>query len=122
MLTRQICASKAVGPQTRALTYSILRTALDWNTQNDITSILCEGQGMFLQAPESGGQGTAIDAGDGRQRRYMAPADVAEDNLESTRSHGAAARTAAASSCFVAVKLGSRMPGSGRLPACANSG
>jgi hypothetical protein len=52
MLIRLIYVSKAVGPQTRALTDSILRKALDWNTQNDITGVLCEGQGMFLQALE----------------------------------------------------------------------
>jgi len=52
MLIRLIYVSKAVGPQTRALTDSILRKAHAWNTQNDITGVLCEGQGVFLQALE----------------------------------------------------------------------
>jgi Sensors of blue-light using FAD len=52
MLIRLIYVSTAVDPQTRALTDSILRKAHAWNTQNDITGVLCEGQGMFLQALE----------------------------------------------------------------------
>lgn len=52
MLIRLIYVSKAVGPQTRTLTESILRTAHAWNTQNDITGVLCQGQGVFLQVLE----------------------------------------------------------------------
>jgi hypothetical protein len=52
MLIRLIYVSKAVGSQTHALTDSILRKAHAWNTQNDITGVLCEGQGVFLQALE----------------------------------------------------------------------
>lgn len=52
MLIRLIYVSKAVDPQTRMLTDSILRTARAWNTQNEITGVLCEGQGVFLQALE----------------------------------------------------------------------
>lgn len=52
MLIRLIYLSKAVGPQTAALTDSILRKALAWNRQNDITGVLCEGQGVYLQALE----------------------------------------------------------------------
>jgi hypothetical protein len=52
MLIRLIYVSKAVGPQTDTLTESILRKAHAWNTQNDITGVLCEGQGVFLQALE----------------------------------------------------------------------
>jgi hypothetical protein len=52
MLIRLIYVSKAVDPQTRTLTDSILRKAHAWNTQNDITGVLCEGQGVFLQALE----------------------------------------------------------------------
>jgi len=52
MLIRLIYVSTAVDPQTRTLTDSILRKAHAWNTQNDITGVLCEGQGMFLQALE----------------------------------------------------------------------
>ena len=52
MLIRLIYVSKTVGSQTHALTDSILRKAHAWNTQNDITGVLCEGQGVFLQALE----------------------------------------------------------------------
>jgi len=44
--------SKAVDPQTHVSTDSILRQAQAWNTQNEITGVLCEGQGVFLQALE----------------------------------------------------------------------
>ena len=57
MLIRLIYVSKAVDPQSPALTDSILRKAHTWNTQNDITGVLCEGQGVFLQALE-GERGT----------------------------------------------------------------
>jgi hypothetical protein len=52
MLIRLIYVSKAVDPQSPALTDSILRKAHTWNTQNGITGVLCEGQGVFLQALE----------------------------------------------------------------------
>ncbi|MGL6111502.1 MAG: BLUF domain-containing protein, partial [Rubrivivax sp.] len=52
MLIRLIYASKAVDPQSRTLTDSILQKARAWNVQNDITGVLCEGQGVFLQALE----------------------------------------------------------------------
>jgi hypothetical protein len=52
MLIRLIYTSRAVDPQTRSLTDSILHQAHAWNTQNGITGVLCEGQGVFLQALE----------------------------------------------------------------------
>lgn len=52
MLIRLIYVSKAVNPQSNTLTDSILRKAHAWNSQNDITGVLCEGQGVFLQALE----------------------------------------------------------------------
>ena len=52
MLIRLIYVSKAVDPQTHTLTDSILHKAHAWNSQNDITGVLCEGQGVFLQALE----------------------------------------------------------------------
>jgi hypothetical protein len=52
MLIRLIYVSKAVDPQSLALTDSILRSSHTWNTQNDITGVLCVGQGVFLQALE----------------------------------------------------------------------
>ena len=52
MLIRLIYLSRPTSPQTAALTESILRKAHAWNTQNDITGMLCEGQGVYLQALE----------------------------------------------------------------------
>ena len=52
MLIRLIYVSKVVDAQSNTLTDSILRKAHVWNTQNDITGVLCEGQGVFLQALE----------------------------------------------------------------------
>ena len=52
MLIRLIYLSRPVGPQSAELTDSILRKAHAWNTQNDITGMLCEGQGVYLQALE----------------------------------------------------------------------
>ena len=52
MLIRLIYLSRPVGAQTAALTDSILSKAQAWNTQNDITGMLCEGQGVYLQALE----------------------------------------------------------------------
>ncbi|MDZ7856284.1 BLUF domain-containing protein [Sphaerotilus sp.] len=52
MLIRLIYLSRPVGPQTVARTDSILRKAHAWNTENDITGMLCEGQGVYLQALE----------------------------------------------------------------------
>ena len=52
MLIRLIYMSKTVGPQTPALTDAILRKAHAWNMQHDITGVLCEGQGVYLQALE----------------------------------------------------------------------
>ena len=52
MLIRLIYVSKAVEPQTGTLIDSVLRKAHAWNTENDITGVLCEGQGVYLQALE----------------------------------------------------------------------
>jgi hypothetical protein len=60
MLIRLIYLSKAVDAQTRALTDSILSRAHAWNTQNDITGVLCQGQGVFLQVLE-GERGKVTD-------------------------------------------------------------
>jgi hypothetical protein len=57
MLIRLIYVSKAVDPQSGALSDSMLRRAQAWNTQNDISGVLCEGQGVFLQVLE-GDRGT----------------------------------------------------------------
>jgi hypothetical protein len=60
MLIRLIYVSKAVDPQTRELTDSILRRAHAWNRLNDITGVLCQGQGVFLQVLE-GERGKVTD-------------------------------------------------------------
>jgi Sensors of blue-light using FAD len=52
MLIRLIYLSRPAVPQTAELTDSILRKAHAWNAQNDITGMLCEGQGVYLQALE----------------------------------------------------------------------
>lgn len=52
MLIRLIYVSKAVDPQTGALTDAILRSARAWNAQHGITGVLCQGQGVFLQVLE----------------------------------------------------------------------
>lgn len=52
MLIRVFYVSTAVGPQTTTVTGSILKTAQAWNAQHGITGVLCQGQGVFLQALE----------------------------------------------------------------------
>ena len=52
MLIRLIYLSRAVGPQASALTDAILQKSQHWNAQHDITGVLCEGQGVFLQVIE----------------------------------------------------------------------
>lgn len=52
MMIRLIYVSKAVEPQGDALSDAILQKAHAWNTANDVTGVLCEGQGVFLQALE----------------------------------------------------------------------
>ena len=52
MLIRVIYVSTAVGPQTSTMTNAILQKAQAWNQANGITGVLCQGQGVFLQAIE----------------------------------------------------------------------
>ncbi len=52
MMIRLIYVSKAVDPLTGTLTALILRKAHAWNTQNAVTGVLCQGQGVFLQVLE----------------------------------------------------------------------
>lgn len=52
MLIRIIYISTAVGPQTTTMTNAILQKAQAWNKANGITGVLCQGQGVFLQALE----------------------------------------------------------------------
>ena len=52
MNIRLIYLSKAVGAQTSELSEAILRQAHAWNSQNDVTGVLCQGQDVFLQVLE----------------------------------------------------------------------
>ena len=52
MLIRLIYVSNAVGPQTGTMTHSILKTAQAWNKAHDITGVLGQDDGVFLQALE----------------------------------------------------------------------
>jgi len=52
MLIRIIYISTAVGPQTTTMTNAILKEAQARNRANGITGVLCQGQGVFLQALE----------------------------------------------------------------------
>lgn len=52
MLIRLIYSSVSVGPQTGNMTHSILKTALAWNKAHEITGVLCQLNGVFLQALE----------------------------------------------------------------------
>ena len=52
MMIRMFYVSAAVGPQTSTVTSTILKTAQAYNKQHGITGVLCQGQGVYLQALE----------------------------------------------------------------------
>lgn len=52
MLVRILYASRAVGPQTTTVTASILSTAQAHNRKQQITGVLCQGDGLYLQVLE----------------------------------------------------------------------
>ena len=52
MLIRLIYVSTAVGPQTPEVTDAILRQAHARNAADDVTGVLCAGQGVYLQVLE----------------------------------------------------------------------
>lgn len=52
MLVRVLYASRAVGPQTTTVTASILSTAQAHNRKQQITGVLCQGNGLYLQVLE----------------------------------------------------------------------
>ena len=60
MLTRLIYISRSVGPQTTTVTTQILETARRYNKAHNLTGVLCQGSGIFLQVIE--GQRSAINA------------------------------------------------------------
>jgi hypothetical protein len=52
MQVRALYVSRAVGPQTTTVTGSILSTAQAYNQAHDISGVLCQGQGLYLQVLE----------------------------------------------------------------------
>jgi len=52
MLVRTLYISRSAGPQTSTMTGSILKTALGFNKVNQITGVLCQGTGFFIQVLE----------------------------------------------------------------------
>ena len=52
MMIRVFYVSTAVGPQTSTVTALILKTAQAYNREHGITGVLCQGQGVYLQALE----------------------------------------------------------------------
>jgi hypothetical protein len=60
MLTRLLYVSKPVGPITTFVTSSILEVCSVNNKKADITGVLCQGSGIYLQVIE--GQRSAINA------------------------------------------------------------
>jgi hypothetical protein len=60
MLIRLLYVSKPVGPITTYVTTSILEVSSINNKKTDITGVLCQGSGVYLQVLE--GQRSAINA------------------------------------------------------------
>jgi hypothetical protein len=52
MLTRLIYISRAVGPQTTTVTTQILETARRYNKAHNLTGVLCQGKGLYVQVLE----------------------------------------------------------------------
>lgn len=52
MLTRLIYISSAVGPQTTTVTNQILETARSYNKAHNLTGVLCQGKGLYMQLLE----------------------------------------------------------------------
>lgn len=52
MLTRLIYISSAVGPQTTTVTTQILETARSYNKAHNLTGVLCQGKGLYVQVLE----------------------------------------------------------------------
>ena len=52
MLTQLIYISRAVGPQTTTVTTQILETARAFNKSHDLTGVLCQGKGLYVQVLE----------------------------------------------------------------------
>jgi hypothetical protein len=59
MQVRMLYVSRATGPQTTTVTSSILIKAREHNREHNITGVLCQGQGLYLQVLE--GDRTALN-------------------------------------------------------------
>ena len=49
LLTRLVYISRAVGPQTTTVTTQILETARAFNKSHNLTGVLCQGKGLYVQ-------------------------------------------------------------------------
>ena len=89
MLIRAFYISRSAGPQTSTITGSILKTALGFNKVNQITGVLCQGKGFFLQMLE--GERSVVNELYGRILRDSRHKDVQMVSLHeiSTRKFGA---------------------------------
>jgi hypothetical protein len=67
MLTRLIYISRSVGPQTTTVTTQILETARRYNKAHNLTGVLCQGRGLYVQVLE--GERSVIN---GLYRRIVA--------------------------------------------------
>jgi len=74
MLVRAFYISRSAGPQTSVVTGSILKTAMVFNRVNQITGVLCQGDGFFLQMIE--GERSVINQLYGRIARDSRHKDV----------------------------------------------
>jgi uncharacterized protein (UPF0297 family) len=74
MLVRAFYISRSAGPQTSVVTGSILKTAMGFNRVNQITGVLCQGDGFFLQMIE--GERSVINQLYGRIARDSRHKDV----------------------------------------------
>ena len=75
MLTRLIYISRSVGPQTTTVTAQILETARRYNKAHNLTGVLCQGRGLYVQVLE--GERSVIN---GLYRRIVA--DNRHDHTE----------------------------------------
>jgi hypothetical protein len=60
MLTRLLYVSKPVGPITTHVTASLLENSRLSNNKSEITGVLCQGSGIYMQVLE--GERTAVNA------------------------------------------------------------
>ena len=52
MLVHLLYVSQPVGPVTSTVTSSILKTSIQKNKESDITGVLCQGVGLWMQILE----------------------------------------------------------------------